>query len=84
VVPIVDHVLLAGDTEALEADEPTHAPGSPISIPISQIRLRRARKTVRPKPPMSASMEACIARQAALPSPPLLVTSLPLPFVKPT
>nr|GFD00305.1 hypothetical protein [Tanacetum cinerariifolium] len=39
VVPIVDHVLLAGDTEALEADEPTHAPGSPISIPISQIRL---------------------------------------------
>nr|GEY89639.1 hypothetical protein [Tanacetum cinerariifolium] len=26
-VPIVDHVLPAGDTEALEADEPTHAPG---------------------------------------------------------
>nr|GFA50541.1 hypothetical protein [Tanacetum cinerariifolium] len=33
---------------------------------------------IRPEPPMSASMEACIARQAALLSPPLLVTSLPL------
>nr|GEV98810.1 putative reverse transcriptase domain-containing protein [Tanacetum cinerariifolium] len=37
-------------------------------------------KTVRPEPPMSASMEACIARHAALPSPPLLVLSLPLPL----
>nr|GEV99004.1 retrotransposon protein, putative, Ty3-gypsy subclass [Tanacetum cinerariifolium] len=77
-VPIVDLVLPAGDTEALEVDEPTHAPGSPISIPLSQTRLRRARKTIRPEPPMSASMEACIARHVALPSPPLLVPSLPL------
>nr|GEW35561.1 putative reverse transcriptase domain-containing protein [Tanacetum cinerariifolium] len=82
-VPIVDHVLLARDTEALEADEPTHAPGSPISIPLSQKHLRKARKTVRPEPPMSASMEACIARHAALPSPPLLVPSQPLPFPSP-
>nr|GEW64065.1 putative reverse transcriptase domain-containing protein [Tanacetum cinerariifolium] len=82
-VPIVDTVLPAGDTEALEADEPTHAPGSPISIPFSQTCLRRARKTVRPEPPMSASIEACIARHAALPSPPLLVPSLPLPFPSP-
>nr|GEU70246.1 hypothetical protein [Tanacetum cinerariifolium] len=79
-VPIVDPVLPAGDTEALEADEPTHAPESPIIIPLSQTRLRRVRKTVRPEPPMSASMEACIARHAALPSPPLLVTTLPLPL----
>nr|GEV92241.1 hypothetical protein [Tanacetum cinerariifolium] len=57
VVPIVDHVLLAGETEALEADEPTHAPGSPI--------------------------KACIARHAALPSPPLLAPSLPLPLPSP-
>nr|GFB20719.1 hypothetical protein [Tanacetum cinerariifolium]GFB20752.1 hypothetical protein [Tanacetum cinerariifolium] len=76
VVPIVDLVLSARETEALEADEPTHAPGSPISILFFQTRLRRERKTVRPKPPMSASMEACIARQAALLSPPLLVPSL--------
>nr|GEV01576.1 hypothetical protein [Tanacetum cinerariifolium] len=41
-VPIVDLVLSAGETEALEADEPTHAPRSPISIPLSQTRLRRA------------------------------------------
>nr|GEW69365.1 putative reverse transcriptase domain-containing protein [Tanacetum cinerariifolium] len=83
VVPIVDPVLPAGDTEALEADEPTHIPGSPIIIPLSQTRLRRARKTVRPEPPMSASMKACIARHAALPLPPLLVPSLPLPLPSP-
>nr|GFD13701.1 hypothetical protein [Tanacetum cinerariifolium] len=77
VVPTVDLVLSARETEALEADEPTHAPGSPISIPLSQIRLRRARKTVRPEPPMSASMETSIARQTALLSPPLPIPSLP-------
>nr|GEZ47565.1 hypothetical protein [Tanacetum cinerariifolium] len=82
-VPIGDLVHSAGETEALKANEPTHAPGSPISIPFSQTRLRKARKTVRPEPPMSASMEACIARQAALLSPPLLVPSLPLPLSSP-
>nr|GEX86994.1 putative reverse transcriptase domain-containing protein [Tanacetum cinerariifolium] len=57
VVPLVDPVLLAGDTEALEADEPAPTPRSPHTIiPLSQIRLRRARKTVRLKPPMSASI----------------------------
>nr|GEV48265.1 putative reverse transcriptase domain-containing protein [Tanacetum cinerariifolium] len=39
-VPIMDLVLSARETEALEADEPKHAPGSPISIPFSQTRLR--------------------------------------------
>nr|GEY41280.1 hypothetical protein [Tanacetum cinerariifolium] len=34
-VPIIDLVLSAGDTKALEADEPTHAPRSPIIIPFS-------------------------------------------------
>nr|GEU80630.1 hypothetical protein [Tanacetum cinerariifolium] len=34
-VPIVDPVLPAGETNALETDEPTHAPGSPIIIPLS-------------------------------------------------
>nr|GEV37968.1 hypothetical protein [Tanacetum cinerariifolium] len=82
-VPIVDQVLPAGDAEALEADEPTHAPGLPIIICLSQTRLRRAWKTVKPEPPMSTSMEACIARHAALPSPPLLVPSLPLPLLSP-
>nr|GFA68440.1 hypothetical protein [Tanacetum cinerariifolium] len=82
-VPIVDLVLSAREIEALEADEPTHSPGSPISIPFSQTHLRKARKTVRPEPPMSASMEASIARQAALLSPPLHVPSLPLPLPSP-
>nr|GFA10616.1 hypothetical protein [Tanacetum cinerariifolium] len=82
-VPIVDLVLSAGEIEALEVDEPTHAPGSPISVPLSQTCLRKARKTVRPEPPMSASMKACIARHVALPLPPLHVPSLPLPLPSP-
>nr|GEX67327.1 retrovirus-related Pol polyprotein from transposon TNT 1-94 [Tanacetum cinerariifolium] len=83
-VPIVDLVLPAGDTEALEADEPTHTPRSPhIIIPLSHTRLHRARKTVRPEPSMSAFMEACIARHAALLSPPLPIPSPPLPLPSP-
>nr|GEW37689.1 putative reverse transcriptase domain-containing protein [Tanacetum cinerariifolium] len=78
-----DLVLSARETKVLEADEPIHAPRSPISISLSQIYLHREQKTVRPEPPMPASMEACIARHAALPLPPLLVPSLPLPFPSP-
>nr|GFB90518.1 hypothetical protein [Tanacetum cinerariifolium] len=78
-----DLALSAREAEALEPDEPIHAPGSPISIPLSQTCLRRARKTVRLEPPMSASMEASIARQAALLSPPLHIPSLPLPSPSP-
>ncbi|GJU85486.1 putative reverse transcriptase domain-containing protein [Tanacetum coccineum] len=48
--------------------------------PFAQTRLRRARKTVRPEPPMSASMEARIAEHAAAPTPPLPVASPPLPL----
>nr|GFA18225.1 hypothetical protein [Tanacetum cinerariifolium] len=84
VVPIVDHVLPDGDTEALEANEPAPIPRSPhIIILLSQTRLRRAQNTVRLEPPMSASMEACIARHAALLSPPLPVPSSPLPLPSP-
>nr|GFD37148.1 hypothetical protein [Tanacetum cinerariifolium] len=61
VVPTVDFAPSAREAEALEPNEPIHAPGSPISIPFSETRLRRARKTVIPEPPMSASMEASIA-----------------------
>nr|GEX91585.1 reverse transcriptase [Tanacetum cinerariifolium] len=52
-VTIVDTVLPARDSEALEADEPTHAPGSSIIIFFSQTRLRKAQKTVIPEPPMT-------------------------------
>nr|GEU79192.1 hypothetical protein [Tanacetum cinerariifolium] len=83
-LPIEDPVLPAGDTEALEADEPIPIPRSPhIIIPLSQTRLRRVRKTVRPEPSMSASMDACIARHAALLSPPLPVPSPTLPLPSP-
>nr|GEU60986.1 putative reverse transcriptase domain-containing protein [Tanacetum cinerariifolium] len=64
-----------------EEEEEHLAPADSSAVPMT--RLRRARKTVRPEPPMSASMEACIARHAALPSPLPLVPSLPLPFPSP-
>ncbi|GJS08599.1 hypothetical protein Tco_0365395 [Tanacetum coccineum] len=54
-----------------------------IMIPFAQTRLRRARKTVRPKPPMSASMEARIAEHAIALTPPLPVASPPLPLPSP-
>ncbi|GKC42604.1 hypothetical protein Tco_1060326, partial [Tanacetum coccineum] len=39
-------------------------------VPFSQTRISRARKTVRLEPPMSASMEVCIAEHATTPMPP--------------
>nr|GEY36658.1 hypothetical protein [Tanacetum cinerariifolium] len=71
--------------EPFKDEEDEHpAPDDSSVVPIVDHKhLRRARKTVRPEPPMSASMEACIARHAALPSPPLLVPSLPLSFPLP-
>nr|GEU90471.1 hypothetical protein [Tanacetum cinerariifolium] len=84
VIPIVDHVPPAGDTEAFETDESAPTPRLPHTIILlSQTRLHRARKTVRLEPPMSASMKACIARHVALLSPPLHVPSIPLPLPLP-
>ncbi|GJR63339.1 hypothetical protein Tco_1505501 [Tanacetum coccineum] len=83
-IPVVDPVPSAGDTEAFETDESAPTPRPPqIRIPFAQTRLRRARKTVRPEPPMSASMEARIAEYAAAPTPPLPVASSPLPLPSP-
>nr|GEX43480.1 reverse transcriptase domain-containing protein [Tanacetum cinerariifolium] len=83
-VPIVDHVPPTGDTEALETDESTPIPRPPQTIILfSQTRLRRERKTVRLEPPMSASIEACIARHAATLTPSLHVPSPPLPLSSP-
>nr|GFB33610.1 hypothetical protein [Tanacetum cinerariifolium] len=64
-IHIIDPVLLAGDTDALEADEPTHAPGLPIIIPLSQTRLCRSRKTVRPEPPIPTDTRAPLGYRAA-------------------
>ncbi|GKE46015.1 hypothetical protein Tco_1473299, partial [Tanacetum coccineum] len=83
-IPAVDPVPSAGDTEAFETDESAPTPRAPqIRIPFAQTRLRRARKSVRPEPPMSASMEARIAEHAAAPTPPLPVVSSPLPLPSP-
>ncbi|GJS25407.1 hypothetical protein Tco_0454039, partial [Tanacetum coccineum] len=52
VIPVIDLVPSAGDTEAVEAEEPAPAHGSPRTrVLFSQTRLRRARKTVRLEPP---------------------------------
>ncbi|GJR11977.1 putative reverse transcriptase domain-containing protein, partial [Tanacetum coccineum] len=70
-VPVVDPVPSAEDTKAFETDESAPTPGSPQTrIPFSQTHLRRARKTVRLEPPMSASMKARIAEHAVTPIPP--------------
>ncbi|GKD37422.1 hypothetical protein Tco_1257629, partial [Tanacetum coccineum] len=83
-VPVVDHVPSAGDTEAFKTDESAPTPRSPqIRVPFSQTRLRRARKTVKLKLPMSPSIKACIAEYAAAPTPPLPVASPQLPLPSP-
>nr|GEW91272.1 reverse transcriptase domain-containing protein [Tanacetum cinerariifolium] len=69
---VADHVPLAGDTEAFETDESAPTPRSPQTrVPFSQTCLRRARKTVRLEPPISASMDARIVEHVAAPTPPL-------------
>ncbi|GKG10048.1 hypothetical protein Tco_0338794, partial [Tanacetum coccineum] len=84
VIPVADPVPSAGDTEAFETDESAPTPKPPqIRIPFAQTRLRRARKTVRPEPPMSASIEARIAEHAATPTPPLPVVPSPVPLPSP-
>ncbi|GKE86123.1 hypothetical protein Tco_1559865, partial [Tanacetum coccineum] len=71
VVPFVDLIPSAGDTEAFETDESAPTPRSPqIRIPFAQTHLRMARKTIKLKPPMSPSIEARIAEYAAAPTPP--------------
>ncbi|GJW38314.1 putative ribonuclease H-like domain-containing protein [Tanacetum coccineum] len=81
--PAADPVPSAGDIEAFETDESAPTPFFWIRVPFAQTRLRRARKTVRLKPPMSASIEARIAEYVAAPTPPLPVASLPLPLPSP-
>ncbi|GKE84864.1 hypothetical protein Tco_1558606, partial [Tanacetum coccineum] len=60
--------------EPFEENETAVTPPPPRSpqtrVPFSQTRLCRAWKTVRPEPPMPASMEARIAEHAATPIPP--------------
>nr|GFA06430.1 hypothetical protein [Tanacetum cinerariifolium] len=75
------------DEEDDEKEEEHLDPADSFVVPIIDLvlptGLRRARNTVRLEPPMSASMEACIARHVALLLPPLPVPSLPLPLPLP-
>ncbi|GJV21368.1 hypothetical protein Tco_1370388 [Tanacetum coccineum] len=74
-VPIVDPVPLARDTEAFETDKSAPTPRSPQTmVPFSHTRLCRAWKTIRLEPPMSASMEARITKHDAAPIPPISPT----------
>ncbi|GKF79214.1 hypothetical protein Tco_0234782, partial [Tanacetum coccineum] len=83
-IPIVDPIPLVGDTEAFETDESAPTPRLPqTKVSFAQTRLRKAQKTVRLKPPMLASMEACIAEHATAPTPTLPVASLPSPLPSP-
>ncbi|GKE98213.1 hypothetical protein Tco_0021564, partial [Tanacetum coccineum] len=62
------------ETKPFEENETAATPPPPRSpqtrIPFSQIRLRRAQKTVRLEPPMPVSIEARIAENAVAPIPP--------------
>nr|GEU53801.1 reverse transcriptase domain-containing protein [Tanacetum cinerariifolium] len=66
VIPIVDPILPAGDTKALEADEAAPTPRSPHTIiQLSQTRLRRVRKTVRLEPPIPTDTGAPLGYREA-------------------
>ncbi|GJS13922.1 hypothetical protein Tco_0408394 [Tanacetum coccineum] len=79
------------ETEPFEEDEVAPTPPSPISshsiIPLSQTRLRRARKLVRPQTPLPPSIDVRIEAWRAAPthpSPPpspLSPLSSPLPMI---
>ncbi|GJX40762.1 putative reverse transcriptase domain-containing protein [Tanacetum coccineum] len=72
VVPIVDPVPSAEDTEAFETDESVPTPRSPqTKVPFAQTHLRRAQKTI-PSPPR-------LPKPSSIHLPPHVPTSLPLP-----
>ncbi|GJV61179.1 hypothetical protein Tco_1467279 [Tanacetum coccineum] len=71
------------DDEDEEPFEDDDGKSPQTKVPFAQTRLRRARKTVKLKPPMSVSMKARIAEHAAAPTPPLPVASPPSPLPSP-
>ncbi|GKB43785.1 hypothetical protein Tco_0888727 [Tanacetum coccineum] len=76
-IPIVDHVPLAGDTEAFETDETT-------PTPVPSPRQHTARMSVKPQTPILLPSEAEVERLLALPIPPpspLSPWSSPLPQI---
>ncbi|GJZ17214.1 hypothetical protein Tco_0553337 [Tanacetum coccineum] len=88
---IADLASQSEETEPFEEDEVAPTPPSPISshsiIPLSQTRLRRARKSVRPHTPLQPSIDTHIEAWLAAPTPPspspspLSPLSSPLPRI---
>ncbi|GJS61630.1 hypothetical protein Tco_0656414 [Tanacetum coccineum] len=72
------------DDDTDDEDEEHLAPADSSTIPVADLtRLRRAQKTVRLEPPMSASMKARIVEHVAATTPPLPILSPPLPLPLP-
>ncbi|GKE20066.1 hypothetical protein Tco_1431578 [Tanacetum coccineum] len=84
-IPVVDPIPLAGDTKAFETDESAPTPRSlQITVPPSQTRLHRERKTVKPQTPIPFPSMAEVDILLALPTPPpspLTPYSSPLPQI---
>ncbi|GJW60634.1 hypothetical protein Tco_0109969 [Tanacetum coccineum] len=88
-LPVIDSVPSAEETEPFETDESSTTPPPPISpqtiVPLSMTRLRGARMIVRPQTPLSTSTKARIIEYAYAPTPPspspLTSYSSPLPHI---
>nr|GEY00270.1 hypothetical protein [Tanacetum cinerariifolium] len=76
---VLDSVPSYEEIEPFKTDETVATPPPPVSlqtiVPLSQTGLRRARKIVRPQPPLPASIEARITEYVATPTPPSLSPS---------
>ncbi|GKD68054.1 hypothetical protein Tco_1322144 [Tanacetum coccineum] len=81
---VIDSVPLTEETEPFETDEsaatPPPPPKSPcIVVPLSSTGLCRARKTVRPLPPMATSTKALIAHTSITTTISIITTIIPTP-----
>nr|GEU53477.1 retrotransposon protein, putative, Ty3-gypsy subclass [Tanacetum cinerariifolium] len=87
-LPVIEFVPSIEETKPFETNEsaatppPTRSPQTSVSL--SMTGLRRAQKTLRPQPPMTASTKALIVEYASAPTPPLPppspLTPLPSPL----
>nr|GEW62150.1 hypothetical protein [Tanacetum cinerariifolium] len=85
--PVPDFVHSSEETGPFEEGETATTPPSHVSlhtiVPLSQTRLRKARKNVHPQTPQPTSIEACIAEYADAPTPPSPPPSPLLPLLYP-
>ncbi|GJV06677.1 hypothetical protein Tco_1344333, partial [Tanacetum coccineum] len=83
ILPAIDPVPLAEETEPFETDESAATPPPPPQtiVPVSMTHLRRARIFVRPHYPPSPSTKALIVEYASAPTPPSPPPSLLSPLL---